>query len=98
MELLIVIALMLIVGAVGYFTILIQEWISDVRFYRRKTRKELDRIKKSLGNVSLPTGEVEVLGSGDTEKVGKVTGSSLLCNEEMSEAEKLIKEAKEKKI
>ena len=94
MELLIVIAPMLIVGAVGYFIILIQEWISDVRFYRRKTREELDRIRRSFGKVTLPTGEVEVLGSNilDKQKTGTVTSR----NEELDEAERLIKEARDR--
>ena len=96
MELLIAIAPILIVGVVGYFVVLIQEWISDVRFYRRRTQKELDRIRRSLGKVTcvkhtLPTGEVEIFVF-DKEKVGKVTG---IVNEEemVSEAERLIKEA-----
>ena len=67
MELLIAIAPILIAGVVGYFVVLIQEWITDVRFYRRRTKKELDRIRRSLGKVTcvkhtLPTGEVETLG------------------------------------
>ena len=98
MELLIAIAPILIVGVVGY----IQEWISDVRFYRRRMQKELDRIRRSLGKVEcvktiLPTGEVETLGPG--------TGTSLLCNEELEEmgatldeAERLIKEARDRTI
>lgn len=85
MELLIVIAPMLIVGAVGYFTILIQEWISDVRFYRRKTRRE---IRRSLSKVTSPTGEEQI------EKVEKVDSSLRNNEEEMGEA----KEAKEKQI
>ena len=85
MELLIAIAPILIVGVVGYFVVSIQEWITDIRFYRRRTQKELDRIRRSLGKVecakhTLPTGEVEVLGPGeiyffDKEKVGTVTGT-----------------------
>lgn len=84
MELLIVIAPILIVGIMGYFIISIQDWIADARFYRRQTRKELDRIKRSLGKVecakhTLPTGEVEELGPGelfifDKQKVGIVKG------------------------
>lgn len=104
MEILITIAPILIVGVVSYFIISIQEWITDVRFYRRKTQRELDKIRRSLGKITLPTGEEQILGSGVIEKVGKVTCvvDSLLRNneelEEMSEAEKLIKEAKEKQI
>ena len=85
MEILIVIAPILIVGAVGYIIISIQEWITNVRFYRRRTKKELDRIRRSLGKVNcvkhtLPTGEVETLGPGeifvfDKQKVGKVVGT-----------------------
>ena len=37
MELLIVIAPILIVGMVGYVVISIQDWITDMRFYRRST-------------------------------------------------------------
>ena len=88
-------------GVVGYFVVLIQEWISDVRFYRRRMQKELDRIRRSLGKVTcvkytLPTGEVEIFVF-DKEKVGKVTG---IVNEEemVSEAERLIKEARDRTI
>ena len=98
MELLIAIAPILIIGAAGYIIISIQEWISDVRFYRRRTQRELNRIRRSLGKVDciLPTGEV---GSGKVyifggPKVGAVT--SLCSNEnleELDEAERLIKEA-----
>ena len=113
MELLIAIAPILIVGVVGYFVISIQEWIADVRFYRQRTKKELDRIRRSLGKVdcvkvTLPTGEVETLGPGKVyifggPKTGIVTGT--VGYEELEEmganldeAEKLIKDAKEKKI
>ena len=100
MEILIAIAPILIVGVVGYFVVLIQEWITDMRFYRRRTQRELNRIRRSLGKVEcvktiLPTGEVETLGT--------VTGTSLLCNEELEEmganldeAERLIKEARKR--
>ena len=65
MELLIAIAPILIAGVVGYLVVSIQEWITDVRFYRRRTQKELDRIRRSLGKVecvkhTLPTVEVEI--------------------------------------
>jgi hypothetical protein len=80
-----------------------------MRFYRRRTKKELDRIRRSLGKVecakhTLPTGEVETLGPGkvlifDKQKVGTVT--SLHSNEEemggnLDEAERIIKEARER--
>ena len=105
MELLIAIAPILIAGVVGYIVVLIQEWITDVRFYRRRTKKELDRIRRSLGKVEcvktiLPTGEVETLGPGkvfifDKQKVGTVTG--IVSEEEMiDEAERLIKEARKR--
>ena len=69
-------------------------------WYRRRMKKELDRIRRSLGKVEcvktiLPTGEVETLGPG--------TGTSLLCNEELEEmgatldeAERLLKEARKR--
>ena len=113
MEILFAIRPILIVGVVGYIIISIQEWISDVRFYRRRTQKELDRIRRSLAKVecvkhTLPTGEVEMLGPGevfifDKQKVGVITGTVGYDNlKEMgatlNEAEKLIKEAKEKKV
>ena len=109
MEILIAIAPILIAGVIGYIIISIQEWITDVRFYRRRMQRELDKIRRSLGKVNcvkhtLPTGEVETLGPGKVyvfggPKTGIVTGTSLLRNdEELNEAEKLIKEAKEKKI
>ena len=105
MELLFAIAPILIAGVVGYFVVLIQEWISDVRFYRRITQRELNRIRRSRGKVTcaehtLPTGEVETLGSGKvyvfgSPKTGAVTG--IVSEEEMlDEAEKLIKEARER--
>ena len=107
MELLIAIAPILIIGAAGYITISIQEWITDMRFYRRRTQRELNRIRRSLGKVecvkhTLPTGEVEILGPGeiyifDKQKVGTVTGT--VNKEEMiSEAERIIKEARDKTV
>ena len=48
MELLIVIAPILIVGVVGYVVISIQDWITDMRFYRRSTQRELNRLRRSL--------------------------------------------------
>lgn len=109
MELLIVIAPILIIGAAGYIIISIQEWISDVRFYRRRTQRELNRIRRSLGKVEiLPTGEVETLGPGKVyifggPKVGTVTGTvGYEQLEEMgatlNEAERLIKEACDRTI
>jgi hypothetical protein len=99
MEILIAIAPILIVGAAGY----IIDWITDMRFYRRRHLKE---IRRSLGKVeyaktTLPTGEIDILGPGKIyvfggPKTGTVTGTSLLCNEELEEideAERLIKEA-----
>lgn len=70
-------------------------------------RKALDIYKTSKVTTTLPTGEVEVLGPGtiifDKQKVGTVTGT--VGYEELEEmganldeVEKLIKEAKEKKI
>lgn len=108
MEILITIAPILIVGVVSYFIISIQEWITDVRFYRRRTQKELDRIRASFCKVPIGELESDKVYVFSEPKVGTVTGtvgSSLLCNEELKEmdanldeAEKLIKEAKEKKI
>jgi hypothetical protein len=106
MEILIAIA-PLFIFVVFSVIILIQEWITDMRFYRRRHLKE---IRRSLGKVeyvktTLPTGEIDILGPGkvfifDKQKVGTVTGTSLLCNEELEEmgatldeAERLIKEA-----
>lgn len=98
---------LLIAGVVGYLVVSIQEWIADVRFYRRRTKKELDRIRRSLGKVdcvehTLPTGEVEELGPGKVyvfggSKVGTVTG--VVSEEEMiDEAERLIKKAHNRTI
>ena len=95
MELLIIIAPMLIIGAVGYFTILIQEWISDVRFYRRKTQRELDRIRRSLGKITLPTGEAEKL-ERDKQKTDTVGYEEMGAT--LNEAERLIKEARERTV
>ena len=103
MELLIAIAPILIAGVVGYFVISIQEWIADMQFYRRKTQKELNRIRRSLGKVecikhTLPEGNVEILGPGevfifDKQKVGTVTGTSLHSNEELEEMGATLDEA-----
>lgn len=113
MELLIAIAPILIAGVVGYFVVSIQEWITDMRFYRRRTQRELDRIRRSLGKVEcvktvLPTGEVETLGPGKVyifggPKVGTVTGTvGYEQLEEMGanldEAERLIKEARDRTV
>ena len=113
MELLIAIAPILIAGVVGYFIVSIQEWIADVRFYRRRTQKELDRIRRSLGKVEcvktvLSTGEIETLGPGKVyifggPKVGTVTGTvGYEQLEEMGvnldEAERLIKEARDRTV
>lgn len=107
MELLIPVGTILIAGAVGYFIVSIQEWIADVRFYRRRTQRELNRIRRSLGKVecvkhTLPTGEVEELGPGeiyvfDKAKVGTVTG--VVGEEEtINEAERLLKEARDRTV
>lgn len=95
MEILIGIAPILITVTAVYIIISIQEWI-----YRQETKKEIDRM---LGEVeyTLSTGEMEELGPGkvfifDKQKVGIVT--SLPRNEELDEAERLIKEAKEKQV
>ena len=127
MELLFAIAPIIIAVVVGAIIGSIYDWIADVRFYRRKTQKELDRIRRSLQRqmkedsmkaafevgcvkTTLSTGEVEELGPGkvyvfDKPKVGIVTGTSLLCNEELEEmgatldeAERLIKEARDRTI
>lgn len=100
MELLIAIAPILIAGVVGYFVVSIQEWIADVRFYRQRTKKELDRIRASFCKVDcLPIGELEsdkvYIFSGP--KVGTVTG--VVSEEEMvDEAERLIKEARDRTV
>lgn len=112
MELLFAVAPILIVGAAGYIIVSIQEWIADARFYRRRTQRELNRIRRSLGKVEcvktiLPTGEEQTLGPGkvyvfDGPKVGTVTGTVGYEElEEMgatlNEAERLIKEACDKR-
>lgn len=75
--------------------------------YRRRTQKELDRIRRSLGKVEcLPTGEEQMLGPGKVYIFGgPITGTSLLCNEELEEmgatldeAERLIKEARDRTV
>ena len=107
MELLIPVGTILIAGAVGYIIVSIQEWITDMRFYRRSTQRELNRLRRSLGKVecvkhTLPDGKIETLGPGeiyvfDKSKVGTVTG--VVGEEEMvSEAERLLKEARDRTI
>ena len=96
--------ILLIVFVVGYVIISIQDWITDVRFYHRRTQRELNRIRASFCKVDcLPIGELESdkVYIFSESKAGTVTGTSLLCNEDLEEldaAEKLIKEAKEKQI
>lgn len=113
MELLFAIAPILIVFVIGYVIISIQDWITDMRFYRRRTQRELNRIRRSLGKVecvktTLPTGEVETLGPGKVyifggPKVGTVTGT--VEYEQLEEmgatldaAERLIKEAHDRAV
>ena len=43
MEILITIAPILIVGVIGYFVVLIQDWVTDARFYRKRHLRELRR-------------------------------------------------------
>jgi uncharacterized membrane protein (DUF106 family) len=79
MEILIAIAPILIVFVVGCVIISIQEWITDMRFYRRQSMREIRRAARSLqqkmredaclGEVeyvttTMSTGEVETLGPG----------------------------------
>ena len=94
-----------------YIIISIQEWITDMRFYHRRTQKELNKIRRSLCKVecaeitvpaetTVSTGKVYVFGE---PKVGIITGTvGYEQLEEMgatlNKAEKLIKEAKEKKV
>jgi hypothetical protein len=88
-----------------YIIISIQEWIDDIRFYHRRTQKELNRIRRSVGKVecvksTVPTGKVYVFGG---PKIGTVTGTvGYEQLEEMgatlNEAEKLIKNARDWKI
>ena len=103
----------LIVFVVYFVIVSIQEWITDMRFYRQRTQKELNRIRRLLGKVdcakhTLPTGEVEVLGPGKVyffggPKTGIVTGTvGYEQLEEMGatldEAERLLKEARDRTI
>lgn len=107
MELLIPVGIILLCGAVGCFVVSIQEWITNMRFYRRSTQRELNRLRRSLGKVTcaehtLPDGKVETLGPGeiyvfDKSKVGTVTG--VVGEEEIiNEAERLLKEARDRTI
>lgn len=81
----------LIIFIVFSIIISIQDWITD--------RRKIDRIRVSFCKVDcLPIGELESdkVYNFSKPKVGIVT--SLHSNEELDEAEKLIKEAKEKKV
>jgi hypothetical protein len=78
-----------LIGIVGYIIVNIQDWIDDVRFYNRRTQKELERAKRT--------------STFDKQKVLTITGTVgyeqlEVMGARLSEAEKLIKEAKEKKI
>lgn len=65
--------------------------------YRRRTQKELDRIRRSLGKVEcLPTGEEQMLESGKVYIFGGPI-TSLLRNEEEMGAN-LIKEARDRTV
>lgn len=90
MEILIAIGPILIVGVVGYFIISIQEWIADMRFYRRRTQRELNRIRRSVGKVECAESTVST-GTVRYEQPEEM-GATL------NEAEKLIKEAKDWKV
>jgi hypothetical protein len=85
MEILLAIGPILIVGVVGYFIVSIQEWVDDMRFYRRRTQKELNRIRRSVGKTRTTT---DAVGYEQPEKV----------NVNLNEAEKLIKNARDWKV
>ena len=105
MELLLPVGTILLCGAVGYLIVSIQEWITDMRFYRRSTQRELNRLRRSLGKVEcishLPAPnkplDAEEYITFDKAKVGTVTG--VVGEEEtISEAERLLKEANNRTI
>ena len=103
MELLIPVGTILIAGAVGYIIVSIQEWITDMRFYRRSTQKELNRLRRSLGKVECASrllAPIKPLNAEDyitfdKAKVGVVTGV-VGEKETLSEAERILKEARER--
>jgi hypothetical protein len=73
-----------------YIIISIQEWITDMRFYHRRTQKELNRIRRSVGKAecaktTVPTGTIGY------EQLKEMEAT-------LNEAERLIKEAHDKTI
>ena len=113
MELLIVIAPLLIVFVVGYVIISIQDWITDMRFYRRRHLRELKLAMMQLEHPEffLRTHDVsadeirkalEVSGITTTLSTGEVETlgpGRIVFGEEMTdEAERLIKEAHDRAV
>lgn len=78
----------LTIFAVVYIIISIQEWITDMRFYRRRTQKELNRIRRSVGKAEC----VESTAPTGTVRYEEEMGATL------NEAERLIKEARDKTV
>ena len=102
-EILMPAGIILSIGLIGYFVITIQEWITDMRFYRRCTQRELERARRSLREAEYNLYISTPIKSFDTKKTGTVTATVGYENlKEMgatlNEAEKLIKEARDWKV
>ena len=100
MEVWILIGIMFLPGAIGYVIVSIQDWIEDVRFYKRRTQKELDRARRLRGKAECISDKVYVFNPSKTIILTGTVGYEQLeaMGATLNEAERLIKEAKEKKV
>ena len=103
MELLIVIAPMLIIFVLGVIVVSIQDWITDIQFYRRRTQRELNRVRRSIGKTesvkyTMSDGRVATFGPVEIFVFDeeKVDGDEE--EETFNEAERVLKEARDRKI
>ena len=112
MELLIAIAPILIVFVIGYVIISIQDWITDMRFYRKRHLRELKRVMRhpeffsrthdvSADEIKKAMDIYKASGVTTTLSTGEVEilgPGTITFGEEMNEAERLLKEANNRTI